>query len=105
LGIDIMLFLKVHHAWPFAAENLVHPLVFSFPGGFDLYVVPLLGTTEIKLKNNLIFFVVTSASHPGGGFYGSFGIRWSLTPGPGCPSSFSSRLIAFRCLGSIFDGF
>lgn len=32
----------------------------------------------------------------------AFGISWSLTPG--CASSSSSRLIAFRCLG-IFAGF
>lgn len=32
-GNRYMLFLKVHHAWPFTAENLVHPVVFSFPCG------------------------------------------------------------------------
>lgn len=52
LGIDICSSLKfIMHGRSQLRILCIHWFFLS-PGGFDLYVVPLLGTTEIKLKNN-----------------------------------------------------
>lgn len=51
-----MIFLEIHHAWPFTTERILCCQWFSFLL-FDFYVVPSLSTAEINLKNKLVNYI------------------------------------------------